>query len=380
MKYLNRLFEIKEAVDHTPESDAVFLEAVKEAFRFHYEHNKIYRNLCDAENFDINTVKTTQDLARIPHLLVDAFKWYDLLSIDKSKVTATFTSSGTSGQKSHISWDKDSQQRQTLMRQRIIESYGLKSDEKVNYLIFAYSPQVSEGKGAAYAHQMYTTFAPANKKVFAIDADENGKAFFSEQLCVDAFDEFQKEGLPLRIVGFPAFIYDTLLFMKENNIRFAFPQESLIIIAGGWKTAEAKSIPFDEFASLTNDYLGIDESRIRDVYGFVEHGVPYITCEHHHFHVPIYSKAFVRKPGTLEVLPEGEKGLLHVISPYNYAQPALSILSTDYAVIRSHCPCGRNGEYIELKGRAGLKKHEGCAITATELLKATHEQTTNKQL
>ncbi len=186
-----------------------------------------------------------------------------------------------------------------------------------------------------------------------------------------------KDSIPLRIVGFPAFIYDTLLYMKAQNIRFQFQEKSLIIIAGGWKTAEAKSIPFDEFATLTKDFLGIDESRIRDVYGFVEHGVPYITCEHHHFHVPVYSRAFVRKPGTLEVLPEGEKGLLQVISPYNYAQPALSILSTDYAVIHSHCPCGRNGQYIELKGRAGLKKHEGCAITATELLKATHQQSKN---
>ena len=378
MKYLDQLFEIKNALNHTEETDRIFLEAVKEAYRFHYDHSRVYRNLCDAEQFDIKTVKTSDDLARIPHLLVEAFKWYDLLSIDKSEVAATFTSSGTSGQKSHISWDKASQQRQTLMRRRIIESYGLQSDEPVNYLIFAYSPRVSEGKGAAYAHQMYSTFAPANKKVFAIDADENGKAFFSEKRCTEAFEEFQKDGIPLRIIGFPAFIYDTLLYMKAQNLQFRFPSESLIIIAGGWKTAEKKSIPFDEFASLTNDFLGIDASRIRDVYGFVEHGVPYITCEHHHFHVPIYSKAFVRKPGTLEVLPEGEKGLLHVISPYNLAQPALSILSTDYAVLHSGCPCGRTGQYIELKGRAGLKKHEGCAITATELLKATHNQHKNQ--
>ncbi len=373
MKYLDQLFKIKDVLNHTEEKDRIFLEAVKEAFVFHYHHNEVYKNICDAENFDIETVKTIDDVAKIPHLLVDAFKWYDLLSIDKSEVAATFTSSGTSGQKSHISWDKASQERQTLMRERIIESYGLKSDKKVNYQIFAYSPRVSEGKGAAYAHQMYSTFAPANKKIFAIDADENGKAYFDEKKSVETFADFQKDGIPVRIIGFPAFIYDTLLFMKEQNIKFKFPEESLIIIAGGWKTAQAKSIPFAEFASLTNDYLSIDESRIRDIYGFVEHGVPYITCEHHHFHVPVYSKAFVRKPGTLEVLPEGEKGLLQVISPYNYAQPAISILSTDYAVIRSNCACGRKGQYIELKGRAGLKKHEGCAITATELLKETHK-------
>ena len=370
MKYLDQLFSITEVVNHTKESDSIFLEAVKEAFNYHYEHNKMYRNLSDTEAFDINEINTIDDLAQIPHILVDAFKWYDLLSIDKSEIAATFTSSGTSGQKSHISWNEASQKRQTLMRERIIESYGLKSKEKVNYLIFAYSPQVSDSKGAAYAHQMYSTFAPANKKTFAIDADKNGKPFFSEELCVSYFAEYQKDGIPLRIVGFPAFIYDTLLYMKAHNIKFKFPDDSLIIIAGGWKTAQDKFIPFDEFASLTKTYLNIGANRIRDVYGFVEHGVPYITCEHHHFHVPIYSRAFARKPGTMEVLKEGEKGLLQVISPYNDTQPALSILSTDYAVISSGCACGRKGQYIELKGRAGLKKHEGCAITATELLKA----------
>jgi phenylacetate-coenzyme A ligase PaaK-like adenylate-forming protein len=370
MKYLDKLFELKDVLDHSPEKDQIFVEAVKEAYAFHYEHNEVYRKLCDDELFDIARVQTPDDTAAIPHLLVEAFKWYNLLSISPDEVEATFTSSGTSGQKSHISWDKASHNRQTLMRQRIIESYGLKSDQEVNYLIFAYSPAVSESKGAAYAHQMYSTFAPARKKVFAIDADEQGKAAFSEQRCTDTFAEYQKEDIPLRIVGFPAFIYDTLLYMKEKNLRFRFPEESLIIIAGGWKTAEKKSIPFDEFAGLTAEYLGIDAHRIRDVYGFVEHGVPYITCEHQHFHVPVYSRAFARKPGTMELLPEGEKGLLQVVSPYNLAQPAISILSTDYAVIRSGCACGRNGQYIELKGRAGLKKHEGCAITATELLSA----------
>ncbi len=371
MKYINELFEIKDALNHTKQSNELFFEAMKEAFSHHYKNNKVYKNICDNENFDINSVKSYDDLYKIPHIIVDAFKWHDLLSIDKSKVVATYTSSGTSGQKSHISWDKDSKTRQEQMRRNIIKSYGLMSDKAVNYLIFAYSPKVSEGKGAAHAHQMYSTFAPINKKFFAIDADKSGKAFFSEELSVKHFEEFSNDSVALRIIGFPAFIYDTLLHMKQHNIKFSFPKDSLIIIAGGWKSAQNRAIPFDEFCSLTKKFLGIDSSQIRDVYGFVEHGVPYITCKYNHFHVPIYSKAFIRKPGTLEVLQKREKGLLQVLTPYNYAQPNLSILATDYAIIHSNCPCGLEGEYIELKGRAGLKKHEGCAISATELLKET---------
>ncbi len=374
MKYIDKLFEVQDAINHTKKSNQLFFEAMKEAFLYHYKNNEVYKNICDQENFDINTLESYDDLYKIPHIIVDAFKWHDLLSIDKSKVVATFTSSGTSGQKSHISWDEASKNRQAKMRENIVKSYGLVSDKAVNYLIFAYSPKVSEGKGAAHAHQMYSTFAPANKKFFAIDADKNGKAYFSEELSIRYFEELSKDDLALRIIGFPAFIYDTLLYMKKENIRFNFPKDSLIIIAGGWKSAQNRAIPFDEFCSLTKEFLGIDNSQIRDVYGFVEHGVPYITCKHNHFHVPIYSKAYTRKPGTLEVLQNGEKGLLQVLTPYNYAQPNLSILATDYAVIHSECPCGIKGEYIELKGRAGLKKHEGCAISATELLKETKKR------
>lgn len=370
MKHIDELFEIKDALNHTEYSDKVFFESMKEAFLHHYSNSEVYKNICDNENFKIEDVKTKEELYKIPHIITDAFKWHDLVSIDKKNIVATFTSSGTSGQKSHISWDKDSKNRQENMRNNIINSYGLISTEEVNYLIFAYSPAVSEGKGAAHAHQMYATFAPAQNRVFAIDADSNGDAFFSEKRCVEYFEKFSKDRNALRIIGFPAFIYETLLYMKEHNIKFNFPKESLIIIAGGWKNAQNKAIPFEEFCSLTSELLAIDSSQIRDVYGFVEHGVPYITCEYNHFHVPIYSEVFIREPGTLDVLENGKKGLLHVMSPYNYAQPALSILSTDYAIAYENCPCGIKGKYIELKGRAGLKKHQGCAISATELLSA----------
>jgi len=106
-------------------------------------------------------------------------------------------------------------------------------------------------------------------------------------------------------------------------------------------------------------------------YGRQSH-VPYISCEAGHFHVPIYAKAYTLKPGTLEVLAKGQKGLLQVLSPYNYAHlhsKTRNFIATDYAKIGDKCSCGRDGDYIELLGRAGLSKHQGCAISATELLK-----------
>lgn len=100
----------------------------------------------------------------------------------------------------------------------------------------------------------------------------------------------------------------------------------------------------------------------------VEHGIPYMSCGEHHFHVPIYSRAVAVDPGSLEVLPRGQAGLLKLLSPYIASQPSLSVLSTDLGAVESNCPCGLPGDYLVLKGRGGVKKHAGCAISATQMI------------
>ncbi len=369
MKYLQKLFEIENAYCNTDECNEIFFYAIKEAFQFHYSNCETYRKICEMEDFTPDNLQSHSDIPHIPHIMVNAFKWYTLKSMPDEKITFEFTSSGTSGQKSHILWDEESKKRQTLMRENIMKTLGLVSHEEVNYLIFAYAPEVSEKKGAAYAHQMYSTFAPAKEKFFAIRGNKYGMPFFDGEGVINKLLEYSKDEIPIRIIGFPAFIHEALTTMKERNIRLKFHEESLIITAGGWKDKEEKKIPIEVFKEEIETYLGIPGSRLRDIYGFVEHGVPYITCSKGHFHIPIYSRAFARKPGSLELLPPGEKGLLHVITPYNLAQPSLSVLSTDYVKIHKNCGCGIETDYIELLGRAGVKKHHGCALTATELLK-----------
>jgi phenylacetate-coenzyme A ligase PaaK-like adenylate-forming protein len=365
---LDRLFAEGNALRDDETADQLFLEAVQEVFSHHYESSEVYRNICDNGGFSPESLQSIENISDIPWLMVNVFKWYHLTSVPDEDIVKTFSSSGTTGQKSHIAWDQGSFDRQTAMRSNIIRSYGLTVSDDVNYLCFTYAPELAGGRGAPYAHNQYTTFAPAKEKFFAIYPDWEGKEHFSAEECVQKLAEFAKSGLPLRIVGFPAFAWRALQYMVKNDIKLNFPADSLIIFAGGWKAMADESIPQDVFAEYVQQHLGVPKSRIRDIYGFVEHGVPYVTCEAGHFHLPIYSRAYARKPGTLEVLAEGERGLLHVVSPYNIAQPNISVLSTDYVSINSGCSCGRKSSYISLMGRAGVQKHQGCAISATELL------------
>ncbi len=367
---LKKLFDIEDALQSGKEIDEIFFEAVKEVFIHHYENCNIYRNVCEQVSFTPESLKNYENISDVPWIMVNVFKKYHLTSIPEEQIVKTFTSSGTTGQRSHISWDEDSFKRQSLMRERIIESYGLKTSSKVNYLCFTFSPEIAGQKGAAFAHSMYTTFAPTAEKFFAIHPDSSGNEFFDPAECVEYLKKFEASGLALRIVGFPAFAWRTLQYLAKRDIKFDFSQkESLIIFGGGWKAMADEEIPKEVFNNYVEKYLGIPKTQIRDIYGFVEHGVPYVSCEHGSFHVPVFSRVFVRKPGTLKLLPKGEKGLLQMVTPYNTAQPNISVLSTDYGILRDNCPCGRKVPYIELAGRAGISKHQGCAITAAELLK-----------
>lgn len=365
---LQRLFEL-DAFAAGSEADARFIAAVRAACAWHEQRCETWRKLCQQAGFASEQIQGIADLPRIPWLMVNVFKRYHLTSVPESEIVATFTSSGTTGQKSHIAWDRGSMERQDAMRSAIVRSMGLVATTPVNYLIFAYAPQIADGKGAAHAQSRYAGFAPAADRFYAIHPNEQGEPGFDPGECVARLQAFAATGLPLRIIGFPAFAWRVLRELEQRNLRLSFPTDSLFLLAGGWKGAQDEAVPKTVFAGIAADRLRIPGANLRDIYGFVEHGVPYMTCEAGRFHVPVYARAFVRRPGTLELLPNGERGLLQVISPYNLAQPALAVLSTDYVVMSDRCPCGRETATLDIVGRAGVAKHQGCAITAAELLK-----------
>lgn len=362
------LFTHKDAFDYKGTSD-LFVQAVREMFTFHCEHSPVFRSIQEQYGFTVNDIQSEEDILRIPAIFVTAFKERKLLSLPESEIVKTLTSSGTTGSKSQINWDQISMQRQEFTRSSIVESYGLAAyDQAVNNLIFSYAPDVSGSRGAAMAHSSYARFAKENETFYAIHSDESGNPKFNIAEGIAVLERFAQSGLPLRITGFPAFGYMTLSELDKRGVRFQFPADSVLFSGGGWKNYTGKTISYAEYVDLVQRVLGIPANRVRDVYGMVEHGVPYMTCEHGHFHVPIYSRVGAVSPRTLELLPDGEVGLLKLVTPYLRSTPGLSIVSTDLGCVHSHCPCGREGKWIELKGRGGVKKYAGCGISAAQLL------------
>lgn len=333
-----------------------------EAVEYHRAHSKLYDGLCRLDGFRWSE---EVDLSTLPHVIATAFKERTLLSLPEEEISHRFTSSGTGGAQSKIFLDEVSFQRQAFTRASIVKSYGLVSNEEVNYLCFSYDPESGGARGAAHTHTVYSTFAPARERFYAISMGEDGQPHFRAQECIEALRRFQKSGLPLRVTGFPAFGYATLNQIDE---RLSFPEQSLMFSGGGWKLHTGQAVPFSEYVALVDRVLGIPASRIRDVYGMVEHGIPYLTCEHGQFHIPIYGRVWAVDPATLAPLPYGQVGLFKLLSPYIRSQPSISVLSTDYGSVEEECACGRPGGILKLAGRAGVKKYDGCAISAAQLL------------
>ncbi|HEY9715848.1 MAG TPA: hypothetical protein V6C69_00160, partial [Trichormus sp.] len=105
-------------------------------------------------------------------------------------------------------------------------------------------------------------------------------------------------------------------------------------------------------------------------FGSVEHCIPYIECEYHEFHVPVWSKVFIRDVKTLAPVGLRGKGFLHLVSPYITSVPAASVLMGDLASLHegSECPCSLTTPYFIVHGRAGLSKNKSCAVAAAELI------------
>jgi hypothetical protein len=94
----------------------------------------------------------------------------------------------------------------------------------------------------------------------------------------------------------------------------------------------------------------------------------YFENEQHHLQAPIYSEIMVRDPVTLAPLPDGEPGLLQVMSCLPTSYPGHSLLTEDLGVIRGADLPGSamKGRCFDVTGRVPRAELRGCSDTFQE--------------
>lgn len=350
-------------------SQEEFLNALAECVEWHILNCPPYKKFVESKKFDVSVFKVEKDFAALPFLPANFFKEFEIRSVSANEVYLHLTSSGTTGQKSQMFFDAWSIRSAQRMVDSIVSYYGWVSDTPSNYLLYSYEPLRDFKLGTSYTDNFLCKYAPVNNLFYGLRRVSDEKHEFDAFGCIETLLRYHEEGLPLRIFGFPAFLYFTLKRMQDLKVpRLKFDRTSWVFLGGGWKGYANSAISKEELYGMVNHQLGIPLSQIRDGFGSVEHCIPYIECAQHRFHVPRWSRVLIRDVKSLSVLPYGNPGFLQFISPYITSVPAHSVLMGDYATLHKNCGCGLPTPWFEIHGRAGLSKNKSCAMAASELL------------
>ncbi|MFA5507815.1 MAG: acyl-protein synthase [Vulcanimicrobiota bacterium] len=366
---VERLFTWPKPYQFPPDADRGFVEASKEITRWHCARNPLYRRLC--VGVDLDGIETVEDCARIPYMPAEFFKLHEVMSVPPEQIALHVTSSGTGGQKSQMFYDAWSVGCTFGILDNMFEQFGWVTEEEVNYLLYTYESDPTNKLGTAYTDYYMTRYAPAAETFAALRKTGSGHEFDAFG-TIEALQRFARSGKPIRIFGFPSFLWFTMERMAALGMEsLHFSPDSLVVTGGGWKGYADKEVSKTEVIARTQEQFGIPASRFTDLFGTVEHGIPYLDCSHHRLHLPVFVRAFIRCPRTMEPKKMGEKGILQFLAPYNTSSPAHALLTGDWASLHpaQECGCGLPTPFMQLHGRAGRSKNRSCAIAASELLR-----------
>ncbi|MEY8402287.1 acyl-protein synthetase [Oscillospiraceae bacterium 44-34] len=363
-----RLFWFSRPYD-LPGSDARFLRAVRDNCAYHIEHCPEYRLICEAEGFSPDCLNTIEDLEKLPVLPTLFFKRHHISSMPSWRLAFEVTSSGTSGKFSRVGFDWGCVLAEVPMVLRLGFYHKLVSLKPAHYVVLGYKPGRQDKMGVARTMFGLTHFAPPLSRTYALRW-KNGAYALNLEGAVERLRRLAKSPFPVRIVGFPSYLWFGLKRMEALGLSVRLPRGSKILLAGGWKQHSAQEVDKGTLYALAQRVLGVEDSHIHEFFGAVEHPVFFNTCKNHHFHVPAYARVIIRDVRTLEPLPMGEAGLVNLITPLINATPVTSVMTDDLGVLTpgTDCGCGLTSPVLTILGRVGLSDITTCAAGAAELL------------
>ena len=299
-----------------------------------------------------------QSLPDVPFIPVRLFKHAELLSVQKSDIIKTMTSSGTSGQNvSKIFLDKETSQLQVRVLSKIMSDFIGK--KRLPMLIIDTKSIISNRlKFSARTAGVLGFSMFGQEVVFALEDDMT----FNFQRVKDFLDKYKAENI--LIFGFTFIIWKHFVLELEKLGKKVDLSKAILLHGGGWKQLENQSVDNIEFKKRIFKVSEI--SKIHNYYGMVEQtGSIFVECEHGFFHSPSFSDLIIRNHKTHSPEKNGVEGLIQLLSVIPKSYPGHSILTEDLGTIHGEddCKCGRMGKYFTVHGRIKSAEIRGCSDT-----------------
>lgn len=327
--------------------------------RHHAEQCPTYRNVLDRVFGGVSPESSTR-LEDLPFLPVSLFKTHALRSVPEAEVLKVLTSSGTTGQEpSRIFLDAETASVQAAVLVKVAQHFLGK--ERLPMVIVDHPSVVRDrGSYSARGAGILGMAQFGHRPFYALREDmtlnEEGLRAYLDQVV----------GRPVLLFGFTFMVWEYLVRVLERAGRPLNLAGGVLIHSGGWKKLQEAAVGPEEFRRRVEAAIGVD--RVINFYGMVEQvGGVYFENPIHYLQAPIYSEIVVRDPVTLAPLPDGQPGLIQVLSCLPTSYPGHSLLTEDLGVIRGVDPegTGMGGRCFEILGRVPKAELRGCSDTFT---------------
>ena len=173
-------------------------------------------------------------------------------------------------------------------------------------------------------------------------------------------------GRRVLLFGFTFMVWQYLVQALERAGRRLDLPGGVLVHSGGWKKLQEAAVDPAAFRERVRAATGVEQ--VINFYGMVEQvGGVYFENPVHQLHAPIYSEVIVRDPVTLDPLPDGQPGLIQVLSCLPTSYPGHSLLTEDLGVVHGADPegTGMGGRCFEILGRVPKAELRGCSDTFT---------------
>jgi hypothetical protein len=339
------------------EKRARLLPMLRALTEYHAERCTPYRNILN-NVFGGTGRLGTERLEDIPFLPVTLFKTHVLSSVPQGHVVKVLTSSGTTGQQpSRIFLDAETASVQSAVLVKVAQHFL--GRERLPMVIVDHPGVVRDrdsrsARGAGILGMAQFGHRPfyALREDMSLDL-EGLRAYLG-----------QAEGRRVLFFGFTFMVWRYLVEALERARQRLVIQGGTLVHSGGWKKLQEAAVDPDTFRSRVQAATGVEQ--VINFYGMVEQvGGVYFENPIHYLHAPIYSEVIVRDPVTLAPLPDGQPGLIQVLSCLPTSYPGHSLLTEDLGVVRGVDPqgTGMGGRYFEVVGRVPRAELRGCSDT-----------------
>jgi len=407
-------------------TDELRFNAIKHAFNYWYEESKWYHMYCNEFDFSPSSLKTYDDLDKLPLISHRFFKAYlegqefvnwlmnisinkverpkikkknpsmdELIDVFADKGIMAVYSSGTSGRFSFIPKDNTTYMRSqyALGKMGISEMLEHWYDDSAYAYLCGPNPSKTNmwvGKVVKLMDDVYEDVQYAidrqittqlmrvsngdirglSDAVMAAAMQLMGTTKKITGNVINWLDEREKAGDKVFIAEAPFIMQRVMKELEKQDRTFDFGEKGAIITGGGWKLHDTDEIPLEEFRDLAQRTLGIPHENNVDLYTMVESNWHALQCpEGHYLHLPptlVYPMVLDENHNKMDW---GETGRFAFIDHMANSYPG-AMITGDMVTLLEECPaCGRTGPVLEPKVRRMTGEEvRGCAEEMRKLM------------